>query len=332
MPGGKMPARLLPGTTVRLTELPAEEPRFTKRMECVAVDSVEKIPKSDRWLREIKWDGYRVCVVRKNGTALIRTKANLEPSARYKHIEEALAGSKLPDCVLDAELVALDSEERPVFQLLQQSRRNRAHVLIYVFDVPNYSGRDLKRLPLQLRRSALESLAEGFPEHVRLSELLPQDTPMDQLVQTLDQLRLEGIVVKHNDSTYLEGKTPGTWIKHRLYAVGEFVIGGYLKRRHPYFDAIIVGENSGGKLLYKEKVRFGFDNEKKRELMKRMEPLRSATCPFSNLPERNRRGSLNEKQMAEAVWLEPKLRCTVEYTEKTESGNIRGHGRFGELL
>jgi bifunctional non-homologous end joining protein LigD len=85
-------------------------------------------------------------------------------------------------------------------------------------------------------------------------------------------------------------------------------------------------------LLYKEKVRFGFDNEKKRELMKWMEPLRSATCPFSNLPERNRRGSLNEAQMAEAVWLEPKLRCTVEYTEKTESGNIRGHGRFGELL
>jgi bifunctional non-homologous end joining protein LigD len=263
---------------------------------------------------------------------VIRTKANLEPSARYKHIEEALAGSKLPDCVLDAELVALDAEQRPMFQLLQQSRRNRAHVLIYVFDVLNCSGRNLKRLPLQLRRAALDALAEDFPEYVRLSELLPQDTPMDQLVRALDRHRLEGIVVKRDDSTYLEGKTPGTWIKHRLYAVGEFVIGGYLKRSDPYFDAIIVGENAGGKVLYREKVRFGFDGEKKRELLKQMEPLRSATCPFSNLPERNRRGSLNEKQMAESIWLEPKLRCTVEYTEKTQSGNIRGHGRFGELL
>jgi bifunctional non-homologous end joining protein LigD len=332
MSRGKILTRLLPGTTIRLSELPAEEPRFVKRMECVAVDSVEKIPASDQWFREIKFDGYRVCVIRKKGTALVRTKANLEPSARYKHIEEALAGSNLPDCVLDAELVALDAEERPLFQLLQQSRRNRARVVIYVFDVLNYSGRDLKRLPLQVRRAALDALAEHFPEHVRLSELLPQDTPMDQLVRTLDQHRLEGIVVKRNDSTYLEGKTPGTWIKHRMYAFGEFVIGGYLKRNYPYFDAIIVGENWDGKLLYKEKVRFGFDDEKKRELLKRMEPLRSASCPFNNLPERSRRGSLNEEQMAQAVWLEPNLRCTVEYTEKTESGNIRGHGRFGELL
>jgi bifunctional non-homologous end joining protein LigD len=112
-------------------------------------------------------------------------------------------------------------------------------------------------------------------------------------------LQQDATVVRHNHSIYLEGKTPGSWIKHRLYAIGEFVIGGYLKRSDPYFDNI-VGENAGAKLLYQEKVRFGFDNEKKRELVKRMEPLRSATCPFSNLPERNRRGSLNEKQMAQA--------------------------------
>jgi hypothetical protein len=82
--------------------------------------------------------------------------------------------------------------ERPLFQLLQQSRRNRARVVIYVFDVLNYSGRDLKRLPLQVRRAALDALAEDFPEHVRLSELLPQDTPMDQLVRALDEHRLIG--------------------------------------------------------------------------------------------------------------------------------------------
>jgi bifunctional non-homologous end joining protein LigD len=138
---------------------------------------MEKIPVSDQWLREIKWDGYRIYVVRKNGTALIRTKANLEPSARYKHIEEGLAGSKLPDCVLDAELVALDSEERPVFQLLQQSRRNRAHVLIYVFDVPNYSGRVLERLPLQVRRCTCSILvrSEGVVSH-----LLPTRAAVNQ--------------------------------------------------------------------------------------------------------------------------------------------------------
>ena len=92
------------------------------------------------------------------------------------------------------------------------------------------------------------------------------------------------------------------------------------------------GEKSGEHLHYKEKVRFGFDDEKKRDLLERMDALRAAEYPFDNLPENPRRGALDAKQMREAVWLRPELHCTVEYTEKTESGNIRGHGRFGELI
>jgi hypothetical protein len=69
-----------------------------------------------------------------------------------------------------------------------------------------------------------------------------------------------------------------------------------------------------------------------RRLLGLMEPLRVPVCPFRNLPERRRRGALDDQQMAEGVRVTPHLRCTVEYTEKTERGNIRGHGRFGEML
>jgi bifunctional non-homologous end joining protein LigD len=322
----------LPGTDILLSNLPEAEPRFIKKMDCVAVDRVDQIPASKDWLREIKWDGYRVCVIRRGTTVSLRTKSNREPSARYKHIAKSLSESELPPCVLDAELVALNLHERPIFQLLQQSRRNRAHIVIYIFDLLNYDGRDLTRLPLISRRAALEALAPQFPEHVRLSELLPEDTEMRSLVAALDEHGVEGIVIKRRDSIYRAGKEPGTWIKHRLYQVGEFIIGGYLKRDDPYFDALIVGERTGDKLVYREKVRFGFDDEKKRLLLKRMEPLRVTQSPFSNLPERQRRGALDHEQMQEAVWVRPVLHCTVEYTEKTQSGNIRGHGRFGELL
>jgi hypothetical protein len=44
-----------------------------------------------------------------------------------------------------------------------------------------------------------------------------------------------------------------------------------------------------------------------------------------------RKWLLSNRTLAKAVWVRPELRCTVEYTEKTERGNIRGHGRFGEL-
>jgi ATP-dependent DNA ligase len=74
--------------------------------------------------------------------------------------------------------VALGYGDRPSFQLLQQSRRNNAPVVIYVFDLLNYRGRDLKRVPMWQRRSALDAIAALFPEHVRLSELLPEETKM----------------------------------------------------------------------------------------------------------------------------------------------------------
>jgi ATP-dependent DNA ligase len=88
----------------------------------------EQIPSGEEWIREVKWDGYRVCVVKKADRVAIRTKSNQEPSARYKHIGESLSASHLPDCVLDAELVALGYGERPSSQLLQQSRRSNAPV------------------------------------------------------------------------------------------------------------------------------------------------------------------------------------------------------------
>src|SRR3954447_4106035 len=115
----------LPGTRIRLSDLPEGQPRFVKKMDCVAVNQVNRIPSSRDWLREIKWDGYRVCVVKREDRVFIRTKSNLPPSARCDHIEQSLSGSSLPSCVLDAELVALNEQQRPSFQLLQQSRRNR---------------------------------------------------------------------------------------------------------------------------------------------------------------------------------------------------------------
>jgi ATP-dependent DNA ligase len=101
----KSASGLLPGTDLRLSRLSEEEPRFVRKMDCVAVDRVDRIPSGTDWLREIKWDGYRVCVAKTANCVAIRTKMNLPPSARYKHIEKSLEASALPDCVFDGELV-----------------------------------------------------------------------------------------------------------------------------------------------------------------------------------------------------------------------------------
>jgi hypothetical protein len=67
----------LPGSNIPLAALPAEEPRFVKKMDCVAVNRVEDIPSGLDWTREVKWDGYRVCVVKRAGSVAIRTKGRV---------------------------------------------------------------------------------------------------------------------------------------------------------------------------------------------------------------------------------------------------------------
>jgi ATP-dependent DNA ligase len=100
---------------ISLNELPEEQPRFVRKMDCVAVERINQVPAGKDWFREIKWDGYRVCVMLREHDVSLRTKSNREPSARYKHIEKSIMQSLLPPCVMDAELIALDVKERSVF-------------------------------------------------------------------------------------------------------------------------------------------------------------------------------------------------------------------------
>lgn len=162
MPAKRSRAKL-PGTDLDLHDLPEAQPRFIRKMDCIAVNAIDQIPSDPDWFREIKWDGYRICTIKDGDAAALRTKSNQEPGARYRHILDSIAHSALPSCVLDSELVALDREGRPSFQLLQQSRRNRAEIVLYVFDILNYAKRDLRALPLQVRRAVLDAVSSKFP-------------------------------------------------------------------------------------------------------------------------------------------------------------------------
>lgn len=66
--------------------------------------------------------------------------------------------SNLPnDSVIDGEVVALDEDGRPSFNLLQNHGSTHPKVHYYVFDVMIASGRDVCGQPLQTRLEMLHS-------------------------------------------------------------------------------------------------------------------------------------------------------------------------------
>src|SRR6266446_217830 len=84
-----------------------------------------------------------------------RNHLPLEP--KFPTIDDAVNQLKLRSTILDGEIVALDGEGIPRFQLLQQwQKRPTAPVSFYLFDLLWYDGRDPTGKTVLQRRERLE--------------------------------------------------------------------------------------------------------------------------------------------------------------------------------
>jgi bifunctional non-homologous end joining protein LigD len=71
----------------------------------------DRPPSGAAWVHEPKLDGYRIQARIRDGTATLLTRNGLDWTQRFP--ETAAALSRLPDCTLDGEVVALDADNRP---------------------------------------------------------------------------------------------------------------------------------------------------------------------------------------------------------------------------
>jgi len=128
-------------------------PPFVPPQLCRLLD---RPPAGADWAHEIKFDGYRIQMRVESGACSLRTRKGLDWSDKFPEI--AQAGEKLPDCMIDGEIVALDDAGRPTFNLLQNFVGEAGRIRYFIFDVLHHKGRDLTGIPLVERRKVLGSL------------------------------------------------------------------------------------------------------------------------------------------------------------------------------
>ena len=107
------------------------------------------------------------------------------------------------DTVIDGEVVALDGDGKPSFNLLQ-NYASGADLHFFIFDVLILKGKDVMTEPLVKRRELLEK--HVFPkmdEPIRYSPVL--EGRLKDLIQSVKAQRLEGLVAKRRDSRYEAG-------------------------------------------------------------------------------------------------------------------------------
>jgi bifunctional non-homologous end joining protein LigD len=292
-------------------------------MKAVLVDR----PFSDPgWIFERKLDGVRCGVVRRDGRPRLLSRTGHDLDGAYPELAEALSGG--PDLIADGEVVAFD-RGRTSFARLQgrmqihdpeQARRSGIAVFLYLFDLLELDGDDLRPRPLLERKRALRR-ALSWVGNVRFTPHRRADG--EAAFRHACSHGWEGVVAKRADSRYV-GKRSRDWRKIKCEMGQELVIGGWTepKGSRQRLGALLVGYWShppGGALRYAGKVGTGFDAAMLERLGDALERRERPTPPFTadDLPRH-------------AHWAEPELVAQVSFTEWTRDGKLR-HPRFEGL-
>ena len=168
----------------------------------------ERLPEGPDWLYELKLDGYRASG-KSAGRVQLRSRNDKDFNARYPTLVEAL-GSMPDDTVLDGEVVALDEEGRPSFNALQHHGAQMP-VYFFIFDLLILRGRDVMAATLVKRRSLIEKyVLPALADLIRYSPIL--EASIANLILSVKEQGLEGLVAKRRDSRYEPGERSEAWV------------------------------------------------------------------------------------------------------------------------
>jgi bifunctional non-homologous end joining protein LigD len=281
------------------------------------------------WQYELKWDGVRAILVTDREKVRIFSRNGNDVTRTYPEFSDRACWPEHP-FVADGEIIAVGPGGKPDFGLLQgrmkltraadvAKARTAIPVQLMLFDLLFDNGEDLRRLPLSTRRRRLEEFFRPSACPVDLSTVL--DEPVELLLESAQELGLEGIMAKRTDSRYVSGQRTRTWIKLKTEQTQEVVVGGWRPGkggRQDTVGSLLVGIPDGAKLQYVGRVGSGFSTRELMELRQTVERLGRKTSPFHEVPR---------PDAADAHWVSPELVGEVTYSEWTGPGRLR-HPRW----
>lgn len=304
----------------RKTSIPDKPPVFRKPQLATLVDSV---PAGNRWLHEIKFDGYRAMVSAAGDTVRVFTRNGLDWTDKFAPLVAAIAVLDLPPCLIDGEIVAPDAEGNPDFSTLQAvlkrghgSQTEDDKLQFHAFDLIEVGGEDLAALPQIERKERLEALLSTAQPPVHVADHMIGGG--EKLFRAMCDAGQEGIISKLIDAPYRPTRTRA-WVKVKCTRRQEFVIVGWKKssaKARP-FASLLMAQHENGMLRYKGNVGTGFGDAIMADLAKRFDSLASAEPPVAV-----------DKSVARGVtWLKPELVAEIAFAEFTADGHVR-HGSF----
>jgi bifunctional non-homologous end joining protein LigD len=264
------------------------------------------------WVFEIKWDGYRAITEKTEDKILLYSRNGLSFLSTYPIVADQLLRIK-EDVIVDGEIVVLNNEGKPDFQLLQHYAENQDKpIQYYIFDLLRLNGHDTTGLTLLQRKELLQKIIPKN-EVIKYADHIPEKGK--SFFKVSGEKHLEGIMAKKADSKYYPGKRTSDWLKIKHHKTQEAIIAGYTQPSgaRKYFGALILGIKEGKKLKYIGHTGGGFNQTSLKEMYEKLQPLVRPTSPFEEKFKTN----------TPVTWVKPQLICEVKFAEVTADGKLR---------
>ena len=311
-------------------------------MQAMLAEPADDAFTRDGWLFELKLDGYRLLACKSRGEALLLTRNGNDYTEVFPEVARAVKALPVDSCIIDGEVVVLDTAGKPSFSLLQQRGRisspldiKRAAVELpaafFVFDLLAFEDFDVRSLPLSRRKLLL---AEMIPKLGAVRYLDHIEREGEAFLKQVASLGLEGIIAKKADAPYRGGRTP-QWLKIKAERTDDFVIVGFTepKGNRTGLGALQLADYVDGMLVYAGRAGTGFNDGQLAELRDMLEGIvrRDAPCdgPVVSVGAKPlESGRIPETRTT--TWTDPVYVCEVRFREWTPDGVLR-HPAFLRL-
>jgi bifunctional non-homologous end joining protein LigD len=267
---------------------------------------ISKVPSGDRWVHEIKFDGYRVQTHIANNDIKVFTRRGNDWTKRFRKIASDAYLVNAGSAIIDGEVVVPAADGTTDFSVLQNELKGKSTKIVLVaFDLLYLNGQDLRKLPLTERKAILQKLIAKTA--IQFSESFELDGR--EMFKHACKAGLEGVVSKVRDSRYPTDRT-NDWVKVTCAQRETLPIAGFALDGSKW-DGIYIGREKAGQLIYAGKVDHGFTPESEKDLRARLRPLIRKTQPYA------------KKITHRGIWVEPSLLAEIEYRAKSAEGKLR---------
>ena len=286
-------------------------PRFIAPQLC---KTLSRPPQGDDWVHEIKFDGYRMQLRTEDGAATLRTRKGLDWTDKFQAIAKAAA--RLPDAIIDGEVVALDDSGAPNFAALQAALSDGTITgsgLLRLRSAVRMAAKICAPCPSPSARNALKRCWPKTVPPISIRYVDHLAGAGDAVLQSACRMHLEGIISKRLSAPYRSGRTE-TWCKSKCRAGHEVVIGGW-SGTATNLRSLIAGVYRGDHLVHVGQVGTGFNARNSKDLLKQLKANVTDKSPFA--------GKDAPRKQKDWNWVKPRLVAEIEFAGWTGAGMIR---------